>query len=325
MRIRDARFGIVKVSVAIQEPPKDPITPEDRETAATAAGSARELVRVVSRDMQAALDKTQGRELNITCSSPTKVRNVATSDWIWKTLKETVWPGRGQPIWDPVQVRRVLTFWGQACGLVGVQPTPSMGPDASGFNSLLVALSIKIGPDNRDLFLQYADDFDYATTLAEEIKKNPGGTVAAQARRDMAQAFPCSEKEVEEWAAAEQAESDRLLAEGEKQRAEKERKMQEVLQHNAEMAAYKAQALVWAREYKAWAGQPQSDTSMAPALALAAAGFFVGGPVGAAAGGVVGLMAGGAKGTPPPVAPTPPSWMTFDMRAQILSEAQAAA
>lgn len=325
MRIRDARFGIVNVAIKPEEPPKDPILPGDREMAATAAGSARGLVNVVSRGSQEALDKAQGRNLSSICSSPTKVRNVATSDWIWQTLKETVWPGRGQPIWDPTQVAKVLTFWGKACGLVGVLPTPSMGPEGSGFFSLLAALSIKIGPDNQHLFVQYADDFAYATALAEEIKKNPDGTVAAQARRDMAQAFPCSAKEEDEWAAAEQAERDRLLAEGEKQRAEEERKRQEVLRHNAEAAAYKAQALIWAREYKAWAGQPQPDTSMAPALALAAAGFFVGGPVGAAAGGVVGLVAGGAKGTPPPVAPTPPSWMTFDMRAKILSEAQAAA
>lgn len=325
MRIRDARFGIVNVVIKPEEPPKDPILPGDRETAATAAGSSRGLVNVVSRGMQEALDKAQGRDLSSTCSSPTKVRNVATSDWIWQTLKETVWPGRGQPIWDPTQVAKVLTLWGKACGVAGVQPTPTMGPEGSGFYSLLSALSIKIGPDNQHLFVQYADDFAYATALAEEIRKNPDGTVAAQAARDLAALYPCSEQEENEWAAAAQAEADRALAEGEKQRAEEERKRQEVLRHNAEAAAYKDAARVWAREYKAWsATKPVESTSMGPALALAAAGFFVGGPVGAAAGGVVGLMAGkSAAGSAPPTAPKPPAWMSFDMQVQILNEAQA--
>lgn len=332
MRIRDARFGIVNVSVPIQQPPKDPILPEDQAKAAAAVTRGDVVSVVTSRMQEVAATATRGPVVISGCIEGLLVK--AQEPWFAEALSYVIQPGRGLPFWDGKAVRRVTLEWGKLCGLAGVRIDSRgrfspVGPDGSGgsaFNHLMVKFGFKWDDTMRQSLLDYQSDLEQAAALAEEIINNPDGGVAERARAELSAKYPCTGQELDAWIAAAQAEAEAKLAEGERQRAEEERKRQEVLLHNAEMEVYRKQALAWAREYKVWLARgPAAGGELAPALALAAAGFLVGGPVGAAAGGVVGLVAGGDKGAAPPVAPKPPSWMPFEVQAQILSEAQAVA
>lgn len=164
------------------------------------------------------------------------------------------------------------------------------------------------------------DTTTYAVGLAAELQRaDVSSALFFSAEKRLNALYPCSESEV---ALSEKA----ALLEGEQARAQKEADLvafqasQE--RAEAERAEFVREAKAWGAKYKAWSSA-KSGGGLGPALALAAAGFVVGGPVGAAVGGGAGLVLGGESAAVAPTPPTAPVWMPVAEQRQILAAALA--
>lgn len=215
--------------------------------------------------------------------------------------------------------RRVATY-GQAMGLTGkgidIAPARSggyvIGPALAdqiktlslyvyGDKNAVIGVGADLQPKYDPTYLKIKSEieiaFFYASVEAREIALDTSGE--SDAFVEAYTAFVVSEAECNKV-----AEETRLA----KQRDALAQK-RELDRYASAYGDFLAALDAWTVDTRPVTGEAKSG--LAAALALAAAGFFVGGPPGAGVGGVVGYLTGGSSTTgkgPGPTAPVPPTW-----------------
>jgi len=200
------------------------------------------------------------------------------------------------------------------------------GGDADGFGAEILLDAIAEGRRVLSGVTFLLSEGKKLFAMVDEIISDPAGRMAVRAEEVLRTLVPCGEEEARATAARVEAETDKKRAEDYAAGLEARRKQEEQQsQRAAEALAFSGAALAWARQYIAWESGVKSGGGVGSALALAAAGFLVGGPVGAGVGGVVGLVAGGKKSADAPVPPSGPAWMTSNEAMTVLQGALEAA
>jgi hypothetical protein len=311
MRIKD--FGVLPKTSGATNPAQAAVTGSDRvsTTRATSAGKRRATTASRAEDITDAYYAACPFSINALAAS-----GIQTDQWLIDAAGAAAAQG--------ASVGPAYTRFAQANGLLRRDVNPAWADgNSSLFNMLLKRMGVSRDIEAARTIQSLVIEGQRAIDVAREIMNNPSGSMAQAATAVFHAEFPCSDEEG-------RIAQDTAEAAGEAERARKEQEVKDQLARNAaeearragQREAYRAAVKTWAEQMRAWrAGEAAPDKSpLGMAAALAAAGFLVGGPVGAAAGGVVGLLTGGSKTNPdmPPVQPGRPDWMAQDEAASIV-------